>query len=66
MPFRLKEHMRNIQKMTNKIFKAKINKTLKVYMDNMILKSSKKEKHGEYLAIIFIQIHQYNMRLNPK
>lgn len=54
MPFRLEEHMRNIQKMMNKIFEAKISKTLKVYMDNMIVKSSKKEKHGEYLANIFI------------
>lgn len=54
------------QRMMNKVFREEIGDTLEVYMDEMIVESSKEESHYQHLYMIFKRIQQYNMRLNLK
>jgi len=53
------------QRMINKVFRNEIWDMLKVYMDDMIVKSTKEYQHKVHLEPIFTRVHQYNMCLNP-
>jgi len=45
MPFGLKNTRATYQRLMDKVFKEQIGKNMKVYVDDMILKSCKVEKH---------------------
>lgn len=50
--------------MMNKIFQEEIGEALKVYMDDMIEKSSRDELRNQHLQQVFKRIMEYNLRLN--
>ena len=61
-----KEHQATYQNIVNWVFKAQIGRRIKVYMDNMIVKSGKKEHQVADLNKAFITLKKYNMKLHPK
>lgn len=46
----------------NKVFKEKIGETLVVYIDDMSVKSSDEESHGQHLTRIFQRAQQLNSK----
>lgn len=49
MPFRLKNVGVTYQRIMNKIFQEEIRETLEVYIEDMIMKSSREELHAQHL-----------------
>lgn len=54
------------QRMMNKVFQEEIRETLKVYMDDMVLKFNQEKSHDQHLNQVFKKVWKYNMRINPK
>lgn len=50
----------------NKNFEKEIAKTLKIYTNDMIIKSSEEEWHYGHVNNVFRRGWQYNMMLNPE
>ena len=65
MPFGLKNAGATYQRLVNRIFKDKISKTMEVYVDNMLVKSTIMEHHLQDLKETFFDLRLYNMKLNP-
>ncbi|CAL8130625.1 unnamed protein product [Prunus armeniaca] len=63
MPFGLKNTGATYQRLVNKIFKEQIGKTMKVYVDDMLVKALKRADHIENLAEAFSLLRKYNMKL---
>ena len=53
MPFGLKNARATYQRLVNRMFKDLIGKSIKVYMDDMQVKSKKARDHIEHLNQIF-------------
>ena len=53
MPFELKNDGATYQRLANKVFFDKIGRSMKVFMDDMLVKSSIVEQHIEDLANTF-------------
>ena len=66
MPFGLKNAGATYQRMMNRVFEGIISSVMEVYIDDMITKSMKREKHPADLAVVFSKIRAHNMRLNPE
>ena len=66
MPFGLKNAGATYQKTVTAIFHDMIHKEVKVYVDDMIIKSRDREGHIPALRAFFDRLKQYQMRLNPK
>ena len=66
IPFGLKNAGATYQRLVNKAFPDKIGRSIKVYVDDMLVKSSTIEQHIEDLADTFASLRLYNMRMNPK
>ena len=66
MPFRLKNAGATYQRLVNRIFKDKIGKTMEVYVDDMLVKSTTMEHHLRDLKETFSDLRLYNMKLNPE
>ena len=49
MPFGLKNARATFQRLTNKMFSNMLGKTMEVYIDNMLVKSTDIKKHVEHL-----------------
>ena len=64
MPFSLKNAGATYQRLVNKVFADKIGRTMKVYIDDMLVKSLIVEQHIDDLAMTFASLRLYNMRLN--
>lgn len=64
MPFKLNNASENYHQMMNKILKDKFGDILEVYMKDMIVKSAKDIDHESHIRVVFIEVRQYNMRLN--
>ncbi|KAL5580701.1 hypothetical protein UlMin_013143 [Ulmus minor] len=65
MPFGLKNAGATYQRLVNKMFKDQIGKTMKVYVDDMLVKSLKTEEHIQNLRETFEILRRYKMKLNP-
>ena len=65
MAFGLKNAGVTYQRMVNKMFSQQIGKTVKVYIDDMLVKSSKSDQHLEHLEEAFNIMNKYEMKLNP-
>ena len=65
MPFGLKNAGATYQWLVNKIFSNLIDRTMEVYVDDMLVKSLKKEDHVTDLREMFALLRRYNMKLNP-
>jgi len=65
MPFGLRNAGATYQRMMNKVYDKKLlGDILKVYMDDMIVKSQQEVDHAAHLKRVFEQTRKYNMRLN--
>ena len=65
MPFRLKNAGVTYQCLVNKIFQDQIRWSMKVYVDDMLVKSHLSQSHVEDLGEAFTTLHRYWMKLNP-
>ena len=65
MPFGLKNAGATYQKLVNHRFHPQIGRNVKVYVDDMLVKSQDEGKHLVDLQETFDTLRQYNMRLNP-
>ena len=66
MPFGLKNAGATYQRLVNRMFAAQLGKTMKVYIDDMLVKSLKAEDHINHLQQTFDLLRKYNMKLNPE
>ena len=66
IPFRLKNVGATYQHLVNKVFAIHIEKTMEVYVDDMITKSVKEIDHVRDLEETFKLLRSYAMKLNPK
>lgn len=66
MSFGLKNIRAIYQQLVNKIFKERIRRTMKVYVDDMIIMSVHASDHAGHLTDTFNVIKQHQMRLNPE
>ena len=64
MPFGLKNVGATYQRLMNKMFAQQIGRNVQVYVDDMLVKSRRKEDHLEDLKETFKTLHSYNMKLN--
>jgi len=66
MPFRLKNTEATFQRMVNKIFKELIGHIMKVYVDDMLMKSRRSTDHAQHLSEALDRLQKYKVRLNPE
>ena len=64
MPFCLKNAGSTYQRMVTKMFKDQIRKTIKIYIDDMVVKSKSSQNHLEDLAETFRTLRLHKLRLN--
>ena len=65
MPFGLKNEGATYQRLVNRMFQKQIGTTMKVYIDDMLVKSTTAELHIAHLSEAFQILRNYNMKLNP-
>ena len=65
MPFGLKNVEATYQKLMTKIFKPLIGHIVKVYIDDIVVKSRTRNEHARHLKETFRLMKAYNMKLNP-
>ena len=65
MPFGLKNVGATYQWLVNMMFKEQISKTLKVYVDDMLVKSKIASDHVAHLANTFNILRMYRIKLKP-
>lgn len=65
MPFGLKNAGATYQRLVNKMFSIQLGRTIEVYMDNMLIKSSKAIDHVSQLWEYFTMLNKFGMKLNP-
>ena len=65
MPFGLKNVGATYQRLVNQMFNKQIGRNVKVYVDDMLIKSKEEEDHLNDLKEMFNTLRQYNMKLNP-
>ena len=66
MPFWLKNARATYQRMAIALLHDMMHKEVKVYVENMIVKSNTREGHPINLQKFFEQIKKYQLRLNPQ
>jgi len=66
MPFGPKNVVATYQRLMDRMFREQIEKTMEVYVNDIIVKSDSVEQHAKDLAKVFQQIRKYDMRLNPE
>ena len=66
MPFGLLNAGATYQRLVNMMFKEQIVKTMKVYVDDMLVKSKKAIDHIADLSEMFDILRKYRMKLNPQ
>jgi hypothetical protein len=65
MLFGLKNARATYQRLVNKMFKAQIGRNMEVYVDDMLVKSTKSIDHVRDLREAFETLKHYGMKLNP-
>ena len=65
MPFGLKNVRATYQRLVNKMFQKQIGVSMKVYIDDMLVKSTTIELHITHMSEAFQILRAYNMKLNP-
>ena len=66
MPFGLKNAGATYHRLMDRVFKKQIGWNVKVYVDDMVIKSHSMAQHVADLEEVFREIQKYDMRLNPK
>ena len=65
MPFGLKNADATYQRLTTKIFRPLVGRTVEVYIDDIVFKSKTREDHAHHLQEVFHLLRRYDMKLNP-
>ena len=65
MPFGFKNEGATYQRLMNRMFTHQIGKNVQVYMDDMLVKSTREDDHLSNLQETFNTLRSYNMKLNP-
>ena len=65
MSFGLKNAGATYQRLVNRMFQKHIGATMEVYIDDMLVKSTKSDLHITHLSEAFQILRNYNMKLNP-
>ncbi|KAL0322537.1 UNVERIFIED_CONTAM: Transposon Ty3-G Gag-Pol polyprotein [Sesamum angustifolium] len=65
MPFGLKNAGATYQRLINNMFREQIGRNMEVYIDDMMVKSHKKENHKQDLQECFGILQHFGMKLNP-
>jgi hypothetical protein len=65
MSFGLKNAGATYQRLMNRMFHDQISRNVKVYVDDMLVKSTEEENHLDDLRETFKTLHKYQMKLNP-
>ena len=63
-PFGLINAGATYQRLMDKVFNQLMRKCVKVYVDDMVVKSSNHLQHAQDLSAVFFALRQYNLRLN--
>ena len=66
MPFGLKNAESTYQRLVNRMFADLLGKTMKVYIDDMLVKSEREQDHISHLEQAFAVLGRYGMKLNPE
>ncbi|GKF58552.1 reverse transcriptase domain-containing protein, partial [Tanacetum coccineum] len=66
MPFGLKNARATYQRLVDKAFQKQIGKNLKVYVDDLVIKSRTEHEIIRDMKEIFKTLREINMKLNPK
>jgi len=64
MPFGLKNAGSTYQKMMTRIFEPQLGKKIKIYIDDMVVKSKLESEHVNELGNIFEILRRHKLRLN--
>ena len=65
MPFGLKNVGATYQRLMNNMFANQIERSVQVYVNDMLVKSRREDDHLEDLKEMFGTLRSYNMKLNP-
>lgn len=65
MPFGLKNAGATYQRLMNRMFQSQIGRNVEVYVDDLLVKSVRANRHIEDLREAFRTLRKYNMKLNP-
>ncbi|KAL0742023.1 hypothetical protein Bca4012_083536 [Brassica carinata] len=65
MPFGLKNAGATYQRLVNRMFSEQLEKTMEVYIDDMLVKSLDKREHVTHLEECFAILNLHNMKFNP-
>ncbi|XP_022881066.1 uncharacterized protein LOC111398385 [Olea europaea var. sylvestris] len=65
MPFELKNAIATYQRLVNMIFAELIDKTMEVYVNDMLVKSLQAKAHVSHFDQTFQILRKYKMKLNP-
>ena len=65
MPFGLKNVGGTYQRLVTKMFRPLLEKTMEVYIDDMLVKSKERLNHTTHLQEAFELLRAYGMKLNP-
>ena len=66
MPFGLKKAGATYQRMVTRMFKDLIGKTVKVYIDDMVVKTKESVWHAHDLVEVFNILRQHKLHLNAE
>ena len=65
MSFGLKNARATYQRLVNRMFVQQIRRNVEIYVDDMLVKSKKEDRHLDDLQETFKTLHIYDMKLNP-
>ena len=65
MPFGLRNARVTYQRLVNRMFQEQIGRNMEVYVNDMLVKSTKMENHLKDLKEMFKVLRSYQMKLNP-
>ena len=65
MPFGLKNVGATYQRLVTKMFRPLLDRTMEVYIDDMLVKSKQRPDHAAHLQQAFDILREYGMELNP-
>ena len=65
MPFGLKNAGVIYQRAMQKIFDDMLHKNMECYVDDLVVKSKKREVHLHDLRMVFNRLRKYELKINP-
>ena len=65
MPFGLKNAGATYQRAMMKIFQDMQHKTVECYVDDLAVKSKRKEDHLQHLREVFLRLRKHKLQMNP-